>query len=831
MLLIPAAFLLLLEGGLRVFGYGYPTGFFVPGPARDQVQTNQRFGWRFFPKTIARAPDVCVLSVPKREDTTRVFIFGGSAAMGVPEPAYGVGRFLEAMLRIRYPERRFEVVNAAMTAINSHAVLPVARDCARLQPDVCIVYMGNNEVVGPYGCGTVFTGCIRSRSMIRLGLKLKTTRIGQWLSSFGEREVYAEWQGMEMFLAHGVSQGNPRLSTVYDHFRANLRETCETLCAAGSRVVVCTVASNLSDSPPFASEPGADGADAHYRLGRDAEKRGDPAAARNAFRRARDLDALRFRADSEINAIVRATAESMAGVALVDVADRFAALRDEEMFYEHVHFTPEGNYEIARLLFDELAAMWAKGDAVDAPSFPACGEWLALTEWNRYRMAADIVDMMGRAPFTNQMDHDSRHAARESRLRALRQQAVSPAALADAHRTHAAALELRPDDYRVRAGLARLLSRQGNHAAALEQWRLLMERFPAAVNWQSELGVACRAAGRREEAVREFRDIMRKYASQRPRMLRNIGVVRMEQGQAESAATAFRRALEMNPQLVRARSGLGAALIQLGRPDEAVAELSRALEADPRAESARYNLGVVLQMRGDHSGALAQYREALRLNPDSLDVLKQVAALLSRAGRTAEALPYHKAVAERVGDDAGAWFNVGAVLQRLGRTGEALQAYDRCLKLDARHLRAGHNRGDALVRVGRAAEAVAQYRRVLAHHPDCGATRHNLARMLASHPDEALRNGPEAVRLMQGIMQAPMYRNLPQFHFTMACAYAETGRFNEAVKACRVALDLAAKQGANSRIRELRDGLALFQQKKPHRIAGQRGTAHGEMPD
>ena len=63
---------------------------------------------------------------------------------------------LESLLSLRHPGTRFEVVNAAMTAINSHVILPIARDCARADGDIWVLYMGNNEVVGPFGAGTVF---------------------------------------------------------------------------------------------------------------------------------------------------------------------------------------------------------------------------------------------------------------------------------------------------------------------------------------------------------------------------------------------------------------------------------------------------------------------------------------------------------------------------------------------------------------------------------------------------------------------------------------------------------------------------------------------------
>ena len=156
--LIPLLFFGSAELGLRLAGYGYPTRFFQKTRMGERVVLveNEKFGRRFFPPSLAREPRPLILAPEKPADTIRIFVFGESAAMGDPEPAYGFSRILEVLLRERFPGRRFEVVNVAMTAINSHAILPLARECARLQGDVWVIYMGNNEVEGPFGSGTIF---------------------------------------------------------------------------------------------------------------------------------------------------------------------------------------------------------------------------------------------------------------------------------------------------------------------------------------------------------------------------------------------------------------------------------------------------------------------------------------------------------------------------------------------------------------------------------------------------------------------------------------------------------------------------------------------------
>ena len=103
-------------------------------------------------------------------DTYRIFVLGESAAMGDPDPAYGFSRYLEVMLRERFPNTKFEVINTGIVAIDSHVILPIARELARYKPDLFIVYAGNNEVVGPYGPGTALTGSSLNLSAIRTSI-------------------------------------------------------------------------------------------------------------------------------------------------------------------------------------------------------------------------------------------------------------------------------------------------------------------------------------------------------------------------------------------------------------------------------------------------------------------------------------------------------------------------------------------------------------------------------------------------------------------------------------------------------------------------------------
>jgi hypothetical protein len=242
-LLAPLLFFVVLELGLRLCHYGYPTSFYTD--SAGITLANYRFGWRFFSPAIARIPEPHSLST-KPSGTVRIFVLGESAAMGVPNPTFGVGRILEVMLRERYPDERFEVVNSAMTAVNSHAVLEIARDCSAFHPDLFVVYMGNNEVVGPFGPGTVFRDWSPSLRLIRATLRVRSTRTGQLLAT-AMRSLHSPrspetWRGMAMAMDTPVAADDPRLIPMYDNFRkCRFRKLWPGNSGNSGQVIVCLI--------------------------------------------------------------------------------------------------------------------------------------------------------------------------------------------------------------------------------------------------------------------------------------------------------------------------------------------------------------------------------------------------------------------------------------------------------------------------------------------------------------------------------------------------------------------------------------------------------------
>ncbi len=854
LVLLPLLLLGALEGVLRLAGYGYDTGFFVRIPGREGWAPNQKYGWRFFPRGDARTPVPAILADGEREDRFRVFVLGESAAMGDPEPAFGFSRILEVMLEARHPGRSFEVINTGMTAINTHVVLPKAVDCARRRPDLFVVYMGNNEVVGPYGAGTVLDAYRSSRALIRAGIAVRATRIGQLFERMVERLLPGtgaapEWRGMETFLGHLVAPGDPRMEGVYDHFEANLRGILDAARRAGAAAVVSTVAVNLRDNPPFASAhredlAGADAerwerlfregvemeragraaaaaaryaealgindrhAEAHFRLARSLEAERRSAEAKAHYARSRDLDALRFRADSRINAIIREVAGGggagsrtpapgspavappvsgeRPGVALVDAERAFeesplspGGVPGEALLFDHVHFTFEGSYLLARTVLDGVEALLPAEMRASAtggvPSLEEAAEALTLTEWNRARFDSQALRIVERPPFTAQADHEERIARWRRRERESSAAGASAEAMEASVRAHRAALARSPEDLLLRESFARLLRSAGDGESSAAQWRDLLERLPGTVAWIEEFGHVLLSAGRHAEAQAAYREALRIWPG-RALTHGNLALALEQEGRIEEALSEYREATRLDPSLVAPRLNLAQALAEQGRRDEAIGELSEAVAGEPGHLAARLSLADARARAGRMQEAVEQYRAAIDLRPDLAEARLRLARLLLSSGRAAEASALLEEAAAADPSSAEAQIGLAAFLRSSGRIDEAIRRSREALRLS----------------------------------PAWPQALNGLAWILATAQDRRFRNGAEALAIADRLCERTGCRS-PVFLATLAAARAEAGQLPGAVEAARRAVALARSAGDEETAREIEGHLARYE--------------------
>jgi tetratricopeptide (TPR) repeat protein len=469
-----------------------------------------------------------------------------------------MGRFLEVILETRYPTIDFEVVCVAITAINSHVILPIARDCAKQDGDMWIIYMGNNEMVGPFGAGTIFGDRAPSRFTVKGALLVRSSRIGQLLTTLvgslrKEPDLPDTWGGIEMFTSNKLRTDDPGRLKAYENFKDNLIEIVRTGLKAGTPVLVSTVGSNIRDCSPFislhSSEPGfkpnswetlftrgmrleregayeaaletysqaaasnGEYAELHYRMGKCYRELGDLDQALSSFILARDCDALVVRADTRINQIIREAiqqfrADNFSGL---DTAALLAShspdgIPGREAFYEHVHFTVEGNFQVARLMAEKVSAQLPadlstsrKQVNVDA-EFQMCANRLALTLWDRKRVWNVALGRIAVAPFTAQSSHGVAEEYFKQQMAAIDSQTTANSWHED-KRSYEFALRLNSEDALVRWNYAQFLERTGKIPDAIAQGQLVCHQLPHAAWPHYFVGSLMAKEGRMVEAV------------------------------------------------------------------------------------------------------------------------------------------------------------------------------------------------------------------------------------------------------------------------------------------------------------------------------------------
>jgi tetratricopeptide (TPR) repeat protein len=728
-----------LECALRLAGYGYPTTFFLRERigGQEYCVPNDRFGFRFFPPAIARTPFALRMPAKKPANTYRIFLFGESAAQGDPDPTFGVSRYLQVLLRERFPGADFEVVCVAMTAINSHAILPIARECAGLDGDLWVIYMGNNEMVGPYGAGTIFGPKAPPLWLVRASLALKSTRTGQLLDQVmqkirGKNSPQKTWSGLNMFKEQQLRWNDPGRLRALRNFNGNVDDILRASRKAHVPVVLATVATNLKDCPPFASlhkanlsdeqkadweqqfsagiafqkagdiraaltafskaaETDAEFAELHFRMGQCELQCTNASRARAEFELAETYDALSFRADGAINQIIAGEAKrhSRDRLVLLDAALSLALdtpdrILGENLFYEHVHLNFEGNYLLARLFADQIKPLLPPGITGRAPpdwiSQEVCDRLLAVSLWDRHRLWQANFSRVSEPPFTSQIDDAARAKRYMARLEQFRSQ-MNADAQEQTRNLYRDALRARPDDVDLHGNFAQVLGEFGDFAAAVKEQQRVCELLPHSAAAFHKTGLFLVRQNEMEAARDEFKHALALRPNYVP-ALNELGLILANQQKFAEADSSFREAIRLNQGYVETYISLGFMKQSAGKMAEALAQYEAAAQLQPEGPAAYFSKAVTLANQGQLADAVKLFQAAVFMNPSFWEARYLLGIEMARAEHLQEAEAQFAEVIRLRPDLAKAHMNLGVALAKQQKFDPALSEFRTALKLN-----------------------------------------------------------------------------------------------------------------------------------------------------
>jgi tetratricopeptide (TPR) repeat protein len=395
-------------------------------------------------------------------------------------------------------------------------------------------------------------------------------------------------------------------------------------------------------------------------------------------------------------------------------------------------------------------------------------------------------------------------------------------ALSDKHEYAAAipewekALQLDSEDALSHVNIAIALTRTGHADAAIVHYQKAAQIEPGNPAVFSRMAAALLAMGKPDQAVPAFE----KAVQLNPRDAQQaggLGLALARSGRTAEAIPWFEKALELNPKDAGVEQNLAIALQSKGRQEEAIAHFQRASELAPEEPGYQSNLGAALAQQGRVEEAIPHFQKALDLRPDDAATQVILATALATMGKVDEAITHLDKAARLAPDDAGVQTNLGAALASQGRVGEAIPHLEKALQVAPGSAQAHYYMGVADSMQRKLAEAVAEWRKAVDIQPDNVVALDWLARALATSRDASLRDGSGAVRFAERAVKLAGDQE-PALLDTLAAAYAEAGRFPEAVETARRALDLAVGHQDQRLAEGLRARIALYEARTPFRV-------------
>jgi tetratricopeptide (TPR) repeat protein len=372
LILIPVLFFVLLEIFLRVISYGRNTEQWIKVTETKQMLNPDVAARYFFNTNDLPQSNNDAFDIVKRENVFRIFVLGGSSAQGFPFSPNGTfSRYIRDRLELNYPDIHFEVINLGITATNSYTIRDLMPGVLEQKPDLILIYAGHNEYYGAFGVGST-ENIGNSREFVNFLIWLNKFKSVEFLRNFTTSITSLFAKDSD---AHS-NRGGTLMARIVDdqlisfnsesyhigirQFEGNLKDVLHMSKEAVVPVVIGTLVSNLKDQKPFISvgDNKIENADSVYSQALYKLVDNNTQSADSLFRKAKELDALRFRAPEEINQTIKKLSREFS-CTLVNVDSLFNSLSPggivgNNLIVDHLHPSFNGYLLMGKLYFEAI---------------------------------------------------------------------------------------------------------------------------------------------------------------------------------------------------------------------------------------------------------------------------------------------------------------------------------------------------------------------------------------------------------------------------------------------------------------------------------------------
>jgi protein O-mannosyl-transferase len=348
-------------------------------------------------------------------------------------------------------------------------------------------------------------------------------------------------------------------------------------------------------------------------------------------------------------------------------------------------------------------------------------------------------------------------------------------------------------------------------------------RTTLAINPRSNLGLCCLGVclmerGESGEAELCFRKAM-EYWPDFPEAHSGLATILSAQGRLDEALEEFQKTVDLHPRGAHDQNNLGAALLKKDRVDEAMSHLRTAVTIRPQFVEAQSNLGVALLLKGRYDDAIAHFRKALEIQPDYAGAQANLDRAMRMKEQAAQTIAHLQDDLRKNPRDPDTHEKLGRTLLQNGQMDEAIAQFQLALEIRPDSVEIRNDLARALLQKGSVDGAVAQLQKALEFQTNSPMTLGNLASvawMLATSPEPVWRDGAKALELARQTDLAAAGTNT-MATATLAAAYAEMGRFADAITTAQRALQVA-NGGTNAVLQAmLQEQLDAYRANRPYR--------------
>ncbi len=283
----------------------------------------------------------------------------------------------------------------------------------------------------------------------------------------------------------------------------------------------------------------------------------------------------------------------------------------------------------------------------------------------------------------------------------------------------------------------------------------------------------------------------------------------------EAAYSEAVKAVNVDPSNEMAHRFLSLLAADAGRFPEALEHAERALQLAPLSSDTHLQLSAVLMKQDRLGRAIAEGRRAVELGPENAFAYDVLFTCLRQLQRNGEAIDVARDGLAVSPFDADLHYKLGLAA---GQTGDFVTAashfaYALLLRPDRPEPLAKFH--VALRLLAKTPNASGQLEQIASLASGSPKLLNELAWLLATSSDSTLRNGPEAVRLAEHACASTGWK-VPQLLATLAAAYAETGRFSDAIITIQKALSLTSSNNNDATVALCQNLLTSFQANRPY---------------